>query len=104
MENLPSLLPVLRVRSTILLPHAQLPITMFESDYLESAPELVENNIIAVVQPKPIFSRRDKSLELANSFKCGCAGRITDIHFSRDEVFINIFGLCRFDIEKEEPK
>jgi Lon protease-like protein len=104
MEHLPSILPVFRVRSTILMPHAQLPITMCEKDYLEIAAESIENNIVAVVQPKPIFCKKDRALDIGGSFKCGCAGRITDIHFADDEVAISIFGLCRFDIENEEPK
>lgn len=96
-NNLPTILPVFRVRSTILMPNVQLPITMSENDYYSISSELVENNIIGIVQPKPIFFKNSKNKE-KRSFSAGCAGRISDINFSDGGITINIFGICRFEV------
>lgn len=101
MERLPTTLPVFRVRSTILMPQAQLPISMNEDDYLAIASEAVENNIVAVVQPKPIFVKGARNKELIRSFKTGCAGRVTDVYTAGSDVTINIYGLCRFETIEE---
>lgn len=101
MEELPTTLPVFRVRSTILMPQAQLPISMAEDDYLSIASEAVENNIVAVVQPKPIFMKGARNKELIRSFKTGCAGRITDVFPTGNDITINIYGLCRFETVEE---
>ena len=101
MERLPTTLPVFRVRSTILMPQAQLPISMSEDDYMTIASEAFENNIVAVVQPKPIFMKGARNKELIQSFKTGCAGRITEVFPAGNDVTINIHGLCRFEIVEE---
>lgn len=101
MENLPSVLPVFRVRSTILMPHAQLPIAMPEDDYIAIASEVVENNIVAIVQPRPIFMKGSRNRELIGSFKTGCAGRVNEVFPLNGEVTVNIYGVCRFEILEE---
>ncbi len=98
MIDLPKTLPIFRVKSTILMPHAQLPVTMSEGDYVEIAPEIVENNIVAIVQPRPVFERKKKQKILESSFNIGCAGRIMDVNFLDREVTMTIQGLCRFDV------
>ena len=104
MNELQTTLPVLKVKSTILMPHAQLPIVMNEHDYQSVATEAIENNVVAVVQPQPIFINADNRNELKKSYKTGCAGRITDISPTGNCVTITIYGLCRFEIIKEiEP-
>ena len=103
MEQLPSILPVFRVRSTILMPSAQLPITMSENDYLSIASEIIENNIVAVVQPRPVFVKGARNKELIKSFTTGCAGKINEVNFVDGEISINIFGLCRFETISELP-
>ncbi len=104
MDELQTTLPVFKVRSTILMPHAQLPIVMNEHDYQSIATEAVENNVVAVVQPQPIFINTDQSNDSMKSYKTGCAGRITDISPTGSGVTITIYGMCRFEIVKEiEP-
>lgn len=98
MIDLPKTLPIFRVKSTILMPHAQLPVTMSEHDYLEISPEIVENNIVAIVQPRPTFEKKKRLSAREKSFKIGCAGKIMDVNFIADEVTMNIYGLCRFDV------
>ena len=103
MEKLPSILPVFRVRSTILMPRAQLPIVVHESDSFDMAGEAIENNIVGVIQPKPILSKRnDEAFSTSSDFRSGCAGRITDVQFHENEIAMNILGICRFDVIKEE--
>lgn len=103
MEKLPTILPVFRVRSTILMPHAQLPIVMSENDYLAISSEVIENNIVAIIQPKPILIKDIKNKETPRSFATGCAGRITEIIPIASEITINIYGLCRFEVLEEFP-
>ncbi len=103
MEKLPTILPVFRVRSTILMPRAQLPIVMSENDYLAVSSEVIENNIVAIVQPKPVLIKDSKNKEKTKSFTTGCAGRITEIIPIASEITINIFGLCRFEVLEEFP-
>jgi Lon protease-like protein len=103
MEKLPKVLPVFMVRSTILMPHAQLPITMSESDYVLAASETIENNVVAIIQPRPIFIKGARNKELIHSFKTGCAGRITEVVPNNGNVTINVYGLCRFETLQEIP-
>ena len=79
------------------MPHSNLPIIISRNDYIELSSEIVENNMIAIVQPLPAFSRNRKRSP-DDAFKTGCAGKITDINFLENEVNINIYGVCRFDI------
>ncbi len=103
MEKLPTILPVFRVKSTILMPGTQLPIVMSENDYLAISPEVIENNIIAIIQPKPLLIKDSKNKEKPESFTTGCAGRITEIMPIANEITINIFGICRFEVLQEFP-
>ena len=90
--KLPEVLPIIKVRSTILMPQAQLPICLSNGAYLEVASELVEENIVAIVQ-----TRDDKA------FQIGCAGQVKEISFSEDDVTVFIQGLCRFEITERLP-
>jgi len=104
MDELQTTLPVFKVRSTILMPHAQLPIVLNEHDYHSVAAEAVKNSVVAVIQPQPTFISADRSDESKKSYKTGCAGRITDIRPTGSGVTITIYGVCRFEIVKEiEP-
>ncbi|MDR2598312.1 MAG: hypothetical protein LBC25_01140, partial [Holosporales bacterium] len=85
------------------MPRAMLPITMSELDYLGIASEISENNLIAVIQPRPLFINGTRNLELIESFKTGCAGRISDINVVDGEVSIIIHGICRFETISEIP-
>lgn len=81
------------------MPHSNLPITISRGDYGTLAAEIVENNIVAIVQPIPAVNGKAAPKKISqNSFKTGCAGKITDINFTEEDVNINIYGLCRFDI------
>lgn len=102
MESLPTILPVFRVRSTILMPHAQLPVVVHESDGFDIANEAIENNIVGIIQPKPIITKKDNGDFGQENFKSGCAGRVSDVQFHDNNITMNICGICRFDVIKEE--
>ena len=95
-SKLPEILPIIKVKSTILMPQAQLPICMSNSSYLEVSSELVEENIVAIVQSQG-------EGESKTPFKIGCAGQVKEVNFSEDEVTVFIQGLCRFEIIKKLP-
>jgi Lon protease-like protein len=78
---------------------------MSENDYLSVASEVFENNVIAIVQPRPLKGGKGKEKELAKAFKTGCAGRITDVGVGAvdGDVSVNIRGICRFDTVAEIP-
>ncbi|MBR1944343.1 MAG: LON peptidase substrate-binding domain-containing protein [Alphaproteobacteria bacterium] len=92
-NKLPEILPILKVKSAVLMPKAQLPVCILQSTYEEVANEVIENNIIGIVQP-------NIGLE---TFKIGCAGIINEIHKIEDEVTIIMQGLCRFEIIESLP-
>lgn len=97
--DLPVILPVFSVPSTILMPHAHLPVVTRKDAFLGISSEVIENNIIAIVQPRPLVNYMPS--DISPSFKAGCAGRITEVNFRSDEVTIDILGLCRFEIIDE---
>ena len=104
MDELQTTLPMFKVRSTILMPHAQLPIVMNEHEYQSIATEAIKDNVVAVVQPQPVFINTDFGNEPKKSYKTGCAGRITEISPTGNAVTLTIYGVCRFEIVKEiEP-
>ena len=99
MEKLPNILPIFHVKSTVLMPKAQLPIVMSESEYFKIASEIQEDNIVGVVQPRPFASgKKDRENQI---FKSGCAGRITEITSSDGDIIVGIYGICRFEIVSE---
>ena len=101
MDELQTTLPMFKVRSTILMPHAQLPIVMNEHEYQSIATEAIKDNVVAVVQPQPVFINTDFGNEPKKSYKTGCAGRITEISPTGNAVTLTIYGVCRFEIVKE---
>lgn len=101
MSELQTTLPVFKVRSTILMPHAQLPIVMNEQEYVSVAMEAVENNVVAVIQPQPVFINSKNDKVPKKSYNTGCAGRITNINPIGNGMTITVYGLCRFEVVKE---
>ena len=75
-NKLPDILPILKVKSVVLMPKAQLPVCISPSNYNEVEHELIENNIIGIIQP-------DIDFEIV---KTGCAGIIKEIHNIEDEL------------------
>lgn len=90
-NELPEILPILKIKSAILMPKAQLPVCISPSTYDEIGQELFENNIIGIVQP-------DIGSE---NFKTGCSGLIKEIHNIEEDITVIIQGLCRFEIVEQ---
>ncbi|MBQ9335540.1 MAG: LON peptidase substrate-binding domain-containing protein [Alphaproteobacteria bacterium] len=101
MQELPRTLPVLKVRSTILMPQAHLPVIMQREAFKAVAPEVLEDNIVAVVQPKPMLINGYRNRQTAQPYKIGCAGKITGVYTTENNITINIYGLCRFEIVEQ---
>ena len=104
MQDLPTTLPVFNLRSTILMPHAQLPMQFTGDDFTFISSEAVENNIVAVVQPRPVFTKKETSKSMSSSYGYGCAGKIADIYTTGNIININIYGLCRFEVVNRLPQ
>ncbi|MCX7338647.1 MAG: LON peptidase substrate-binding domain-containing protein [Alphaproteobacteria bacterium] len=104
-KKLPRVLPLLPLHGAVLLPRAQLPIPIFEFDYLSMVAETVkENNIIGIVQPiLKDDSAHDGSYDgTLPLFKSGCAGKIIDItEIDDNHLMVTLKGLCRFEIIQE---
>jgi Lon protease-like protein len=100
--DLPISLPLLPLHGAVLLPRSQLPIPIFEIDYLTMVAEsLKTHHIIGVVQPIVKDISIEENIPL---FRSGCAGKITDINEIEDgRLLVTLAGLCRFDIVQELP-
>ncbi len=99
-KELPTLIPLLPLHGAVLLPRSQLPIPIFEIDYLSMIAESIKSHhMIGVVQPilKNLNMEEDLSL-----FKSGCLGRIIDINEAEESrLIITLSGISRFDIIEE---
>lgn len=90
-QDLPSVLPIHMVDSTILLPRAQLPLFLQEGEGGEAIDVALRegHRLIGLVQTNPE----------GGYFQTGCAGKI--ISFQEGlALFILLGGICRFDIIK----
>ncbi|MDP9127394.1 MAG: LON peptidase substrate-binding domain-containing protein [Pseudomonadota bacterium] len=97
---LPQTLSIFPLSGVVLLPHARLPLNIFEPRYLAMVEDaLGSGRLIGMVQPtgpqtpptipQPVYST-------------GCAGRITSFTETDDGRFlIALTGLCRFTIANE---
>ncbi len=95
-EALPDTLPVFPLGGAILLPHAQLPLNIFEPRYLNMIVDaLIQGRLMGIAQPDP--TKDDKSL-----CELGCVGRIVAFNETTDGRFlINLLGVCRFQVGEE---
>lgn len=95
-QDLPQILPLYAANGTILLPRAQLPLLLQESEkpLVEHAFQ-AGHRLIGMIQSNPE----------GGFFQKGCVGKI--INFQDGiPIFITLAGLCRFEIEEiieEEP-
>jgi Lon protease-like protein len=99
MIDLPGVLPLFHVGSTVLMPRAQLPLTLAGGDYPRFGSEIIEGNIIGIIQP----NYKTPSIRDGQVFKSGCAGKIIEISSIGGEILINVLGICRFDTVSVTP-
>lgn len=91
LEELPGILPLYGAQGTILLPRAQLPLILIDSEgqaALESA-LTDKSRLLGVLQANP----------KGGHFKKGCVGRIVSFQ-ENIRPFVLLQGLCRFNIEE----
>lgn len=100
LKELPTLIPLLPLHGAVLLPRSQLPIPIFEIDYLSMIAESIKSHhMIGVVQPILKNLNMEENLSL---FKSGCLGRIIDINEAEESrLIITLSGISRFDIIEE---
>jgi uncharacterized protein len=98
--DLPSRVKVFPLPGALLLPHAELPLNIFEPRYLAMIEDaLAGDRLIGMIQP----DNDDADLAGAPALKhIGCAGRITSFAETPDgRILITLSGICRFAVVKE---
>ncbi len=102
LDSLPGVLPIFPLAGVLLLPHAQLPLNIFEKRYLAMTRDaLAGHRLIGMVQP---LHPEDEDTALPAVYDNGCAGRITSFKETDDgRLLITLTGLCRFSIKEEQP-
>jgi Lon protease-like protein len=98
--DLPGRLKVFPLPGALLLPHAELPLNIFEPRYLAMIEDaLAGDRLIGMIQP----DNDEADLAGAPALKnIGCAGRITSFAETPDgRILITLSGVCRFAIVKE---
>jgi Lon protease-like protein len=103
-EQLPARLPVFPLTGALLLPHARLPLRIFEPRYLAmTRAALAADRMIGMIQPQAgCGDKGDPPL-----YRIGCAGRIIAFGESDDDrghFLITLLGVARFDIVEELPR
>ena len=97
---LPRLLKVFPLPGALLLPHAELPLNIFEPRYLAMVSDaLASDRLIGMIQP----DNDEADLSGSPALKqVGCAGRITSFAETPDgRILITLSGICRFAITRE---
>ena len=97
-SDLPESLPVFPLSRVVLLPGIQLPLNIFEPRYLAMVDHAMKTDrLIGMIQPKSGAHQGDL-------FRTGCAGRISAFEETEDGRYLILLrGVCRFDIDSEEP-
>ncbi len=99
-STLPEELPVFPLAGAVLLPHARLPLNIFEPRYLAMVEDaLGKGRLIGMIQPNGEEDEAHPPL-----YSVGCAGRITSFNETDDgRLMIVLTGVCRFRIIDEAP-
>lgn len=97
--DLPDTIPVFPLTGILLLPHAALPLNVFEPRYLELVDDALKGNrLIGMIQP---VESEDTVLRPKLS-QVGCAGKIIAWRESEDNRYlITLAGLARFRVKEE---
>ena len=97
-QDLPLVIPVFPLDGALLLPHAQLPLQIFEPRYIAMVDDaMAGERIIGMVQTRPGGDPERPSLQ-----PIGCAGKITTFAETSDgRYLITLTGLSRFALREE---
>jgi len=98
--DLPNEVPVFALAGAILLPGGQLPLNIFEQQYLQMFEDaLVKDRLIAMIQPHEDQASDLDSQTCPKLYEIGCVGRITAFQETGDgRYWINLAGICRYTI------
>jgi Lon protease-like protein len=98
-EDLPDVLAIFPLTGAVLLPHAHLPLNIFEPRYLAMIDAALSGNrLIGMIQP----TEHEGKVERPNLSAVGCAGRITSYRETEDgRYLITLTGICRFRVGSE---
>ena len=96
--DLPTVIPVFPLDGAVLLPHAALPLNIFEPRYLNMLDDaLASDRVIGMIQTRAGGSRQHPAL-----CDVGCVGRITSFSETGDgRYMITLTGVARFRVGRE---
>jgi Lon protease-like protein len=98
LADLPEVIPVFPLPGALLLPHARLPLNIFEPRYLAMLDDVLrsDHRLIGMVQPFEGLAPQPKLHVI------GCAGRVTSLSETEDgRYLIALTGISRFRIGGE---
>ena len=97
--ELPTSLPIFPLPGAVLMPHAELPLNIFEPRYLNMVNDAIgSHRMIGMIQPDA-SAGGDEAI-----CRVGCAGRITQFRETRDGRYEMVLsGVCRFEVGGELP-
>ncbi len=97
LADLPQTIPVFPLTGALLLPHARLPLNIFEPRYLAMLDDTLktDHRLIGMVQPREMpEGAGEPRLQ-----QIGCAGRVTSFSETEDgRYLITLSGICRFRV------
>lgn len=97
LADLPQTIPVFPLTGALLLPHARLPLNIFEPRYLAMLDDTLKtgHRLIGMVQPRDMpQGAGEPRLQ-----QIGCAGRVTSFSETEDgRYLITLSGICRFRV------
>lgn len=98
-DDLPRRLPVFPLAGALLLPRAELPLSIFEPRYLQMVSDaMAGDRLIGMIQPV-LESEKEERPALMG---IGCAGRITAYAETPDDrILLTLTGVSRFAIRDE---
>ena len=97
-QDLPMVIPVFPLDGALLLPHAAMPLNIFEPRYITMVDEaMASERIIGMVQTRPGGDPERPGLQTI-----GCAGKITAFaETASNRYLITLTGVARFNILEE---
>ena len=100
-SDLPEVVPVFPLSGALLLPGGQMPLNIFEPQYVEMIDDaLASDKIVGMIQP--CLRPENAGKQPAPLSKVGCLGRITAIQETGDERYLlSLTGVFRYKLIKE---
>jgi Lon protease-like protein len=95
LADLPQTIPVFPLTGALLLPHARLPLNIFEPRYLTMLDDVLKSDtrLIGMIQPRDM----PEGTGTPSLQQIGCAGRVTSFSETEDgRYLITLSGICRF--------